>query len=79
MCLIKKKKEEEKQKDSKSTEEPREMHPIKTDWDTSFRRTLDPGNYQLVICYTCAKGERGDWEVNVGRLGYKRVKITDQC
>lgn len=84
LCLEKEERVSEKQ-DPKSMEAMREMDPTNVDWDTSFKRDLDgskctkDGPFKRVICYTCAKGEKGDWMVPVKGYSPRKVLRRHQC
>ena len=53
--------------------------------DTSFKRDLvgsessKDGPFKRVICYTCAKGEKGDWMVPVKGYTPREVLRHHQC
>ena len=87
LCLEQQERWNEKQKDPNNTEATREKDPINTnvDWDTSFKRDLDgstctrDGPFKRVICYTCAKGEKGDWIVPVRGYAPRKVLRHHQC
>ena len=55
------------------------------EWDTSFKRDLDgsepskDSRFKRVICYECAKGDKGDWMVPVEGYGLRRVLRHHQC
>ena len=55
------------------------------EWDTSFKRDLagsessQDSPFKRVICYECAKGEKGNWMVLVEGYGLRKVLRHHRC